>query len=297
MNNKQKAAFLAGVIVIAIMGLYPPWKEAGPKGLPLKYGPVFAPPAPLNPEKGMEVDFVRLFLQIGVAAVLSAGMIAAAAPQAVERPADSPLETGARITSSPGVVSRRISQAQVEASEDEEEEEEFVDDGSHILRLPSGKTYGEFLVESDEDPEYWETLCEARGVIKLPRSKRLQLEVKGSKDVDLSFVALMAPDTLFSVDLSQSTVKDWELGNLQKLTELKELDLSSTGISSQALSYLKGLDHLEKLWLDGTAVDDSAISDLQKFSSLKKLSIKDTKITKDGAKKLQDELSNCKVET
>ncbi|HZT34365.1 MAG TPA: hypothetical protein VFA15_00485, partial [Nitrososphaera sp.] len=242
MNNQQKAAFLCGVIIIAVMGLYPPWKEAGPKGLPLEYGPIFAPPAAPHPENGMEVDFVRLLLQVGVAAILSSGLIAAFAP-----PPAAPVEprntggqsasgsassgTSSSATSSSGGASSAIkssgdskklaqkagsiasteASAVGEAKEVVDEDETDEAEGGHVLRLPGSKSYGEFLVESEDDPEYWETYAEARGTIRLPNDKRLQLEVKGNKDVDLSFVTLLSHDTLYSIDLSESIVRDWEL--------------------------------------------------------------------------------------
>ncbi len=298
MNSKQKFAFLLGVITMAVMGLYPPWKEAGPKGLPMQYAPIFAPPTVLDPAKGMEIDIVRLFVQVGVAAILTGGMVAAGAPAPAQGPSgQSPFNIP--ITPPPANWQTQFDPSRLKEEEEEEEDEEEleVSDGPNIIRLPAGKTYGEFLVESDDDPEYWETLSAARGVIKLPLGKRVQLEVKEKKDVDLAFVANLAPSTLFSVDLSESGVKDLQLAHLKSLSELKELDLSSTKISSEALSYLNGMDKLEKLWLDGTPVDDSCIDELvQNFKSLKKLSIKDTKFTADGVKALVEKLTNCKVD-
>lgn len=298
MNSKQKFAFLLGIITIAVMGLYPPWKEAGPAGLPMQYAPIFSPPTALSPEKGLEIDVVRLFVQIGVAAVLTGGLVAAGAPAPTPAPAQSP--TSSFPFSPPPNWQTQFDPSKVveeEDDEDEEEEDEVeIEDGPNIIRLPAGKTYGEFLVESDDDPEYWETLSAARGVIKLPPNKRVQLEIKEKKNVELGFVSSLAPSALFSVDLSESGVKDFELAHLKNLSDLKELDLSSTKISNDALSYITDLKQLEKLWLDGTTVDDLCLVDLQNFNSLKKLSIKDTKITSDGVKTLVEKLPNCKIE-
>lgn len=299
MNSKQKFAFLLGVIAIAVMGLNPPWKEAGPKGLPMQYAPIYAPPTALDPTKGLEIDIVRLFVQVGVAAVLTGGMVAASAPAPAPGQLPNNLNT-IPITPPPANWQTQFDPAKLEEDDDEEDEEEEaeieVSDGPNIIRLPAGKTYGEFLVESDDDPEYWESLSAARGVIKLPPNKRVQLEVKDKKGVDLGFMSSLAPAALFSVDLSESGVKDLELAHLKNLSELKELDLSSTKISNGALSHLTDLNKLEKLWLDGTKVDDSCLADLQNFSSLKKLSIKDTQISGDGLKKLIEKLPDCTIE-
>lgn len=305
MNSKQKFAFLLGVIAIATMGLYPPWKEAGPKGLPMTYAPIFAPPVPLNPENGLEIDLARLLLQVGVAAVLTGGLVAAAAPSPAPGSA-APTTPQLTIVPPSGTktptqlhdLKRRDEEDEEDEDEDEDEDgEPEVEDGPNVIRLPAGKVYGEFLVESDDDPDYWEELTPAKGVVKLPANKRIQLEVKNNKDVDLSFLMMVPQTSLHSVDLSESAVKDWELAHLQRLTDLKELDLSSTKITNDSIPYLKGLNNLEKLWLDSTAVDDSCIDELKTFSSLKKLSLKGTKVTKNGISKLQENLTDCKIES
>ena len=84
MNRKQKLALVLGVVTIALMGLYPPWKESGKSSVPLEYAPIFSPPAPRSPENSLEVDLVRLLLQASVVAIVSAGLIRASA----ENPAD-----------------------------------------------------------------------------------------------------------------------------------------------------------------------------------------------------------------
>lgn len=312
MNSKQKFVFLLGVVVIATMGLYPPWKEAGPTGLPVQYAPVFAPPTPLDASKGLEIDLKRLLLQVGVAAILAGGLVAAAAPNPTSSASGSSAPNAP--TAPVEIIPPPKTQTQFdpaklgEADEDEEEEDDEyedeeddedveVEDGPNIIRLPAGKTYGEFLVESDDDPEYWETLSAARGVVKLPVGKRVQLEVKRGKEVDLSFVSMSPQASLYSVDLSNSAVRDWEVAHLQRLTELRELDLSHTKVSSSVVGYLKGLDTLEKLWLDETLVDDSCVDELKSLVGLKKLSVKGTKLTADGIKKLEESLTDCKVES
>ena len=310
MNSKQKFVFLLGVVVIATMGLYPPWKEAGPTGLPIQYAPIFAPPTPLDASKGLEIDLKRLLLQAGVAAILTGGLVAAGAPNpapggsapaAPRVPIEIMTPPKSQTEFDPARLNQRDDDEEDEEEEDEDDEDDDddieVEDGPNIIRLPAGKTYGEFLVESDDDPEYWETLSAARGVVKLPAGKRVQLEVKRGKDVDLSFVSMIPQDSLYSVDLSASAIRDWEVAHLQRLTELRELDLSNTKVTSSVIGYLKGLDTLEKLWLDETLVDDACVDDLKGLVGLKKLSVKGTKLTKDGIKKLEESLTDCKVET
>lgn len=308
MNRKQKLALVVSVVVVALMGLYPPWKQAGTNSVPLEYAPIFSPPPSRSPENGLEVDLVRLFLQAGVVAIVSAGLIRAAA----ENPA-----SDAGVASAPAKESgfSQDSKDQTTPSESEsdapaspvsavtEEEIAMLEEAAAasgdgvVVRLPSSKKYGNFLVESGESVDYWEHHAEARGAVKLPLGKRVQLEVSEVEDVDLSFVSVLASNSIHSVDLSASKVRDWELANLTKLTDLRELDLSGTGVTSQAIGYIVALSSLEKLWLDETEIDDACVSNLTQFTALKKLSLKNTKVTPEAIAKLKDALGDCHIET
>lgn len=306
MNRKQKLALVLGVATIALMGLYPPWKEGGTNSVPLEYAPIFSPPAPRAPENSLEVDLVRLLLQAAVVAIVSAGLIRASA----ENPAD-----GSAVASAPAEGAESSlpdSKEQAKATEppptspvsavteDEikalEEAAATAGDGV-VVRLPSTKRYGNFLVESSDSADYWEHLSAAKGAVKLPLGRRVQLEISGEEDVDLSFVSVLPPNSIHSVDLSESKVRDWELANLTKLTELHELDLSGTGVTSQAIGYIVALTCLEKLWLDETQIDDTCVLNLTHLTRLKKLSLKNTKLTSEALAKLKDALSDCSIET
>lgn len=281
-----------GVFVIAYMGSYPPWKEAGPTGLPLEYAPIYAPPIAKKPYAGLEIDFARLLLQIGVTAILTGGLVAAGAePPASARQKDdrkSDSATGPEPVD-PESLSGADRQGDLIIAEHRD-----LDDGA-VIKLPKGKSYGEFLIESEEDSDAWEWLADAEGDVKLPRGKPVQLEIKKGGLVDLSFITMLAPDSLFSIDLSQSKVNDWDLANLKKLSGLKELDLSGTSVTSEVFNYLEGLQSLERLWLDGTKIDDKCLELVDNLPSLVKLSVTDTRISKDGARKLKEKLSGCEV--
>ncbi|MBX9690974.1 MAG: hypothetical protein K2Z81_01220 [Cyanobacteria bacterium] len=276
MNKKQKLAFFLGILLVALMGVFPPWKEFGPRGAPLQYAPIFAPPQSAK-EKGPVLDLIRLFLQIGITFMVAGGVVALAA---------TPQEGLSKTTSQSD--SHRV---------ENEEPSRLSDEECRTLELPGDHRYGEVLVESTEDEEYWEFLCELRGTVRLPARRRIQLEVKGDDSVDLSFISLIEPDIFYSIDLSDTKVKDWELANLKKLVDLKELDLSGTSISSQALAYLRGLNKLEKLWLDGTTVDDSCITDLKRLDKLKKLSLRNSRVSTKGLDELKESLPDCQIES
>lgn len=301
MNATQKLIFLVGILAICTMGLYPPWKVAGPKGLPIEYGSIYAPPVPKDAQKaqeGIEIDFKRLLLAMAVAAISTGGFIKIASSK------EEITKVGAgSIAESESQPVSNIQDVDDEEDEDDEEEEihhveETKSSSAHTIKLnlPKGKVYGEFLVEADDDPDSWEWFADAKGKVELPTNKPVQLEVTEKEHVDLSFLTLLREDTLHSIDLTNCQVKDWELSNLTKLSGLKELDLTGTTITSEALSYVGNLEHLEKLWLDGTKIDDQSISSLNKLIKLKKLSVKKTKLTESGIKELKSALDKCTVE-
>ena len=297
-NSTQKMVFLIGIIAIAWMGMYPPWKEAGPKGLPRDYGAIYAPPKVSDPEKGLEIDFARLLLQIGVAAILTGGLITASSTQKDE---------GEEVKGQDSNSSKPKFSPVIETSEqeDEEEEEEVKavpksqksSKNTIQFNLPKETLYGEFLVEADDDPDSWEWYADAKGSVSLPKNKPVQLEIVKKEDVDLSFLTILKEDTLHSIDLTNCKINDWELANVSKLTGLKELDLTGTSISSEAMTYVHTLNSLEKLWLDGTKIDDQSIASIGKLTGLKKLSVKKTEISEEGIDKLKSTLENCVVES
>ena len=300
LNGRQKLAFFIGILIIVLMGLFPPWKESGKGGKPLSYAPVFAPPRLSDSDRSAVPDLVRLFLQVGAVFMLSGGVVAVAAPTPARKDLESPSN---KVDAPPGDGSVEKASDANEGSgrregEDAREPNKLRDNElpGVAFELPDGRSYGILLVESDDEPDYWEYFGEAKGAVVLPRGKRIQLEVKGDDSVDLSFVSVLPSDCFYSVDLSESLVKDWELANLKKLEDLRELDLSDTAISSEAVKFIRGLNKLERLWLDGTGVDDSCLDDLRRLDALRKLSLKGSKVTASGAAKLVAHLENCEIE-
>jgi len=306
------------------MGTNPPWKEAGPKGLPLEYAPIYAPPIPKRPDAGLEIDFARLLLQVGVTAILTGGLVAAGGEPVVRgREAqlgqESKESSTARIEGGEEKSGREKSgrekseqeksgrEKSEHSEQDKSEQDKSARDKSRSepaeivampgkwIKFPGGKNYGEFLVESDDDDDAWEWFADAEGEVELPRGKPVQLEVTKGRTVDLSFVTLFDADSLHSMDLSETEIKDWELANLKKLTGLKELDLSSTEVTSEVFKYLEGLTGLRKLWLDDTNVDDECVAKIKNLPALQKLSLTNTEVTESGAKELANKLSDCEV--
>lgn len=299
MADKQRFIFLTTIFLIAAMGMCPPWKEAGAKGLPLSWAPIFSPPVPKRPENGLEIDFARLFLQIGVLAVLSGGVqMAFQDPKAKFNQFKQSATPFNPVTVVPPVAqteneSRNAAQVK-EVLLNPSDIKEVTSPQFDILELPAHLAIGEFLIESDEDPDSWEWLADAKGTIKVPRGKSIQLEVAKDKSVDFALLKRIPPQILDSMDLSDSQVKDDDLANLKRFTRLKEIDLSGTSV--KALEHLSSIKSLRKLWLDNTAVDDAAVAILAEMNKLQKLSLKETKVTEAGLDKLKASLNNCKIE-
>ncbi len=70
MQPRQRKCIYAGVAVMVLMGLYPPWMQVFPGHLtkPLGYGWLFWPPSDVP--GGLEIDVVRLLVQWAVVVAL-----------------------------------------------------------------------------------------------------------------------------------------------------------------------------------------------------------------------------------
>ncbi len=95
--------------------------------------------------------------------------------------------------------------------------------------------------------------------------------------------------------MTGSKVKDETLKKISQILTLEHLILTRTSMTDKGLSHLTDLAGLEKLILTQNNITDEGIDSLIEISSLTNLAIKKTKITRKGAKKLSDELSDCKV--
>lgn len=308
MGSRQRFIFLSTVLIIAAMGVCPPWKEAGPKGLPMQMAPIYAPPIPKNPENGLEIDFARLFLQASIVMILSGGVqIAFQDKKERKNNTESIVSQFNQFKQAADAMNQvtvvpPVSKAAQKPADMKDvliHPAAFKDVTAtdfDILELPAHLAIGEFLVESETDPDSWEWLADAKGTIKVPKGKSIQLEVAKEQDVDFALLKRIPPQILDSMDLSQTKVKDEDLANVIRFTKLKEIDLSDTNVTNKALEHLSSIKSLRKIWLDNTHVDDEALASLAALGKLQKLSLKDCNITDAGIDKLRASLNNCKIE-
>ena len=70
LNKKQKATLVIGFILVALIGIFPPWAIAGEGGFSFRWGdPIWQPLA------GQIVDLSRLFVSWAVVASLTAAFM------------------------------------------------------------------------------------------------------------------------------------------------------------------------------------------------------------------------------
>lgn len=91
-------------------------------------------------------------------------------------------------------------------------------------------------------------------------------------------------------------VSDTELIALEGLRNLEDLYLGGTHVTDAGIMHLRGLARLNTLTLRDTEVSDAGLEHLMGLTSLNSVDLRDTNVTPDGVKKLQEALSNCKIE-
>jgi hypothetical protein len=280
LNRNQLSCLWFGVLLIIAMGLVPPWREAtGARNL-LDYAVIFMPP-PSTLTSGVTIDFSRLVVEWILALVLTGGLIATfqsegegrhelAKSGSGSKKAPPVLPDNAPISTKPTVVQGReqiSSQLQAHSAAE----------SGPVLKFPQ-ESIGELLVESAEDPEYWETYSAAAGKVALPIGKRLQLELEKDRIIDCHKLESLPAEAFFSIDLSNSKVTDADLKAIGRFVGLRELDLSDTLITDVGIKNLSALTNLQKIWLDNTRVTDKGLADLANHTELIKISVVGTQI-------------------
>ena len=305
LSDRQKFNFMLGLIALCVIGSYPPWRLYGEQSTPLGFAPIFDPPtaalAPGVPGK-IDIDFSRLGLEILMATMLTGGLliigggksnpgISAKKGGFMERLAEA--QAQARDTILASQEAQRLAQqatAPAQAAAAATADPRFT-----RIELPSNYYLGELLVESDDDPDYWDSFCAAKGVVNLPKNKKVQLELAKDIRVDLAFLAAFPSGTIHSIDASECKLTDEDVTKLTVMSGLKELDLTGTPITSSSVSKLRALGRLERLWLDRTLINDECVPALASLSKLKKLSLTETKLNDLSLETLRKDLSSCEV--
>ncbi len=312
LSDKQKFALMLGLAAICVIGVYPPWRLYGEQNKPLGFAPIFTPPvAELVGAGKVDLDFSRLTLELVLAAILTGGlMIINSAP--ASGAASGRLGQAGK----PQGFMARLAEAQAQAQELVRAQQEAqrlaqsatapaaaaaqgatVDPRFTRVELPANYYLGELLVESDDDPDYWDALCPAKGVVDLPKGKKLQLELAKDIRVDLAFLGAFPAGAIHSIDASECKLTDEDVTKLTVMSGLRELDLTGTPITSGSVSKLRALGRLERLWLDRTLINDECVPALASLQKLKKLSLTETKLNDLSLESLRKDLGDCEVVT
>lgn len=315
LNDKQKKNLLLGMLAVVAMGVYPPWKEFGPVEKPSTFAPIYQPPSVSSGSTRLDIDFSRLGLEIFLAFAVTGGLVLAAGgrpdPQFIAKGGTSGFTPTQPAGAFAGAFNQGSQAAQANLANSASSQSGNGQSGNGQsgggqaqnaktgirVELPRDYYLGEVFVESDEDSEYWEDYCQAKGAIDLPKNKKVQLELAKDIKVDLSFLSAFPSGALYMIDASDTQVGDSDMSKLGSLDSVRELDLSGTTIGSTGVKGLKGLGRLEKLWLDGTAIDDDCVPTLSSFSHLKKLSITETTLSELSIENLKKDLPNCELIT
>lgn len=288
LNRHQLASLWFGVLLIIAIGLVPPWREATGARHLLNYAPIVSPPAS-TPLSGVTIDFARLAVEWVMASVLTGGLVASFKKERQgslggEASKAGGIELGA--IDREGLNRENVFQSALKAKAQGSVESAGLNGSSGgdsscngqtmtVLDFP-GENFGELLVESKDDPDYWESYSTAAGAVAVPKDKHLQLELTRGKALDLRKLESLPADAFYSMDLSGSMVTDSDLAHLRHFTALQELDLSDTTVSDLGIKNLSALTGLRKIWLDRTRVSATGLeylADLAKHGELIKISL------------------------
>jgi hypothetical protein len=289
LNENQKLFLWLGIFIIVAMGLYPPWKFI--TETPTSFGFLYAPPP-----GQVKLDYTRLSVEWVMAAVVTFGLVVSAQ------------KSGSALTKSTEEISKASSSSSSSSAAAEHSAGRFATDApslkdprlsakgsSHTIKFPD-HSLGEVLVESNDDPDYWEGIGEARGLVDVPNGSNIQLEVRKEKPMHLVGLKELDPHALQSIDFSESAVEDEDLQYLLHFSRLHEIDLSHTAISDEGVEQLVKLHSLKKIWLDNTRITDAALEKLKGLQGLTKVSLTGTDIAESSIRDLKDSFpQNCEI--
>ncbi len=292
MNERQRKNIWLGLLAMVMIGIYPPWKEFGAVEKPSVFAPINQPPAVSAGATRLDIDFSRLGIELVLAAAITAGLVITAGGRP-DPPSFIPSSSSASAGSNANNASN-LGQGNKNNGHSDSLSSKAVK--TTKVELPRDYYLGELFIESEDDSEYWEDYCQAKGSFELPKGKKIQLELAKDIRVDLSFLSAFPSDAIYSIDASDAQINDDDLSKLGGLVSIRELDLSGTTVGSSGVVNIKALSRLEKLWLDGTAIDDQCVPALISLNKLKKLSIIGTNLNDLSLENLKKDLpNNCEL--
>jgi hypothetical protein len=294
LNENQKMFLWLGILGIVVTGLYPPWKFINES--PASLGFLYSPPSVVG-GLPVKLDITRLMVEWSLVGFITVGLIATAQ----KAPAKNQNASETEATPKPSAKQeppRLISNSGAKEASTPTTNEATNMASAVVLKSVKfpDKTLGEVLVESQDDPDYWEGIGEARGIVKIPFGSKVQLEVRKEKPLNLAGLKELDPHALQSIDFSDSQVEDADLAYLLQFDSLYEVDLSHTSISDEGVEELVKVASIKKIWLDNTKITDASLDKLKALQNLNKLSLTGTDISESSVKSLKDAFpKNCEI--
>ncbi len=177
-----------------------------------------------------------------------------------------------------------------------------------VIRFPHRRSIGTLFVADENQPEEWELLNQARGLIVTPENQpikwawleeargkvsipagvKLKLKISGKGSGSLAPLQDLRPDDLHVLDLNRSEVTDVSLAHIQHLTGLKVLELTATNVTDLALEYLEDLTNLQGLGLSHCHITGDGLIFLKKLTDFRELWLSGADINDDQLEHLQN---------
>ena len=155
---------------------------------------------------------------------------------------------------------------------------------ARVVHFPKDRHLGTLRLQTETERHLsilnrgfdYEYFGSAKGDVSVPAGKRLILHIGQDTWKDLSYLAELEPDDLYSVTLSgsyQGGAKpgDYYLRHFAGLTGLKVLHLDNTNITYKGLQHLRRLKSLKYLELSSERLDDRALPLIGELTSLETL--------------------------
>jgi Leucine-rich repeat (LRR) protein len=162
---------------------------------------------------------------------------------------------------------------------------------TRILHFPKDRSLGRIMVQDASikrqiqtfhhwvDGADWHYLGIAQGDIVIPAGKRVKLSINETAGKDLSALAQLEPNDLYSLALAGS-VNDSCMDHVTNLTDLRVLDLSGN-ITDRGMRNITKLKSLERLSLS-ERIGNAGLAHAAELPSLTGLYVGQTRITDEG---------------
>src|SRR5262249_29708439 len=129
---------------------------------------------------------------------------------------------------------------------------------------------------------------EAKGPVSVEVDARVTLKVRTDLKLDLSPLASLDADSLYSLSLANTQVTDEQLKHLGHLNRLRALHLQHTNLKGWGFVHIKDFSYLRNLTFWWTKVTDEYFEYLSNLNSLEALNLSSTNITDQALSHLQD---------